>query len=338
LQVFRKAEYHSSMEMDFHRVEKPVRILTEHVHGSGCQHHHSVTDLSQINRAFFYSIGLNALFVVVEVIYGTIANSMALLADAGHNLQDVLALSLSAFSLWLAHKPKNDRWTFGYRKGTILASLANASLLMLGAGGIIWECARRIAAHAGHGSAEFNFSDTINSHLMISVSLAGVVINLSSAFLFRGKKELNARGAYLHLMMDAAISVAVAASGFLILKTGAIWVDQVMSLLIAALIIFGGWSVLRDSFWLSLNRVPSSIDVNLVRKKIYEMAEVSSVSNLCVWPISTTENAMTAHVLVTEASETTLITRQLSALLRNEFPVHHLTLQVEAQSARSLDC
>ncbi len=297
-----------------------------HEHGHG-HHHHGVESMSDITRAFFIGIILNLGFVIAEVIYGTLSNSIALLADAGHNLQDVLGLALSAFSIWLAGRPSTKRHTYGYRKSTILASLANSLFLVFACGAILWESFHR-----------FNTAHVVDGRTMGTVAIVGIVINLGSALLFLGHRhELNSRGAFIHLATDAVISLAVAISGYLIYKTGYSWIDPAVSIGVAAMILYGTWNLLKNALGLALDIVPEGISVDEVKAHLLENKSLLDVHHIHIWPLSTFENAMTAHIRVEGKNNTPDLLREISHEVQHHFRIHHITLQIETGDCES-DC
>ncbi|HEV7385682.1 MAG TPA: cation diffusion facilitator family transporter, partial [Phenylobacterium sp.] len=256
-----------------------------HGHGHGHHHHHAP---SGIGRAFAIGVGLNTLFVAVEAAAGFWAGSMALLADAGHNLSDVLALLLAWGATILAKRAPTGRRTYGLRKGTILASLANAIFLLLAIGAIVSESVQRLSApHA------------IATNIVMLTAALGVAINTATALLFmRGAKgDLNVRGAFLHMASDAAVSVAVVIGAGVIALTGLEWIDPALSLGIAVVIVIGTWGLLRDSVNLALDGVPREIDAAEVRAWLGALPGVQEIHDLHIWAMSTTEIALTAHVI-----------------------------------------
>jgi cobalt-zinc-cadmium efflux system protein len=302
----------------------------DHEHGQdhGHSHSHAVTDLSKLNRAFMLGILVNLVFVVVEVVYGSISGSIALLADAGHNFQDVLSLALSAFSLWLAQRPASKERTYGYSKSTILSSLANSILLVFACAVILWESFHRL--HAGI---------PVDGDIILKVALVGVAVNGVSAFFFFGdRNEMNSRGAFLHLMMDALVSFAVAISGYLVLKTGLVWIDPAVSILVAAVILYSTWNLLTDSLDLALDRVPQGMNVDEVKSLALALDGVLDLHHIHIWPLSTFENAMTAHVVVSADLDQAKLIRLINEEVQEHFPIHHITLQIELKNGDSSKC
>jgi cobalt-zinc-cadmium efflux system protein len=287
----------------------------------GCahDHHHHHHDPSDFGRAFLIGIGLNAAFVGIEWIFGVLANSLALLADATHNLGDVLGLAMAWGAGVLARRLPSERFTYGLRGTTILAALANAILLMLVSGGIAWEALQRLSQPPG-----------VAGRVVMAVAAAGVLVNGFSAWLFaRGRHDLNVRGAYLHMAADAALSLAVVAGGGIVLLTGWTWIDPVLSLLLVAVIVGGTWGLLRDSLRLALQAVPESIRLAEVRSFLAAQPGVDEVHDLHIWGMSTTENALTAHLIVRNGHPGDEFLHQLGESIEHRFGIHHVTIQVE---------
>ena len=269
-------------------------------------------------------MALNAGFVLVEVLVGLHANSVAVLADAGHNLSDVLALLLAWGAQVLARRPPSGRFTYGFRSSTIWAALINAAVLLLAVGGIAWEALTRLYT-----------PEPLAPGWVIGVALAGVLVNGITAMLFhRGKStDLNARAAYLHMAADAAISLGVALAGGLIIATGWLWIDPLVSLVVSAFIIGGTWGLLRESLDLSLHSVPTSIRVQAVRQWLEQLPGVGSVHDLHVWGMSTTETALTAHLVMPDGHPGDGFLGQVATELDERFGIGHATLQIERGDA-----
>ena len=288
-------------------------------HAHDHSHAHSREPV-RYDRAFALGVGLNVAFVLVEVGFGFYANSVALIADAGHNLSDVLALLLAWGASVLAHRPPSARYTYGLRGSTILAALANAVALLVAVGAIAWEAVGRIV----HPVA-------VEGGVVIAVALVGVVINSATAALFmRGRaQDLNIRGAYLHMVADAAVSLGVAVAGVAILWTGWTWLDPAVSLAIAALIVIGTWGLLRESLALSLQSVPTSIRLDTVREYLARLPGVTAVHDLHVWAMSTTETALTAHLVMPNGHPGDVFLERATHDLEHRFGIGHATLQIE---------
>jgi len=271
-------------------------------------------------RAFALAIGLNLAFVIIEFTYGFIAHSTALMADAGHNLSDVLGLVLAWGAAMLAKSVPNSRYTYGLRGSSILAALGNGLLLMVACGAIAWEAVQRIAEPAPVAGATVSI-----------VAAIGVLVNGFSAWLFLAgsKGDLNIRGAYLHMAADAALSLGVVISGLVIMFSGWTWIDPAVSLVIVVVIVLGTWSLLRESVQLSMAAVPPGVDANKVRAFIVTQPGVADVHDLHIWALSTTENALTAHVVMPGGYPGDAAIDAMVAGLCAQFSLHHCTLQVE---------
>jgi len=287
-----------------------------HAHAGG-HHHGNPTDHG---RAFVIAIVLNSLFVIIEFGYGFIANSTALMADAGHNLSDVLGLALAWGAAILARKAPNEKFTYGLRSSSILAALANAMFLLVACGAIAFEAIIR-----------FSQPPVIASMTVTVVATIGIIINGVSAWLFMNgsKDDLNIRGAYLHMAADAAISLGVALTGIVMLFTAWYWLDPVVSLLIVAVIIAGTWGLLRDSVKLALNAVPSHINVTDVDNYLRSCEGVASIHDLHIWAMSTTESALTVHLVIPAGYPGDDFIDEITHTLKDKFNIQHSTLQVE---------
>ena len=279
-----------------------------------------------MGRAFAIGVVLNTAFVAAEVTAGLWTASLSLLADAGHNLSDVLALLLAWGAIVLAKRAPAGRRTYGLRKATILASLANAILLLVAVGAIASEAVRRLADPA----------PVDNQVVMLTASL-GVLINGATAMLFmRGShSDLNVRGAFLHMAADAGISLAVVVGAFAMARTGILWIDPALSLVIAAVIVLGAWSLLRDSADLAMDAAPRGIDVEAVRLWLRGLPGVEDVHDLHVWALSTTETAMTAHILRPQNGDADSFLHTACEGLEQRFRIGHATLQVETDAAHA---
>jgi cobalt-zinc-cadmium efflux system protein len=271
--------------------------------------------------AFAVGVGLNASFVAVEAVAGVLSHSVALLSDAAHNLGDVLGLALAWGAMVLARREPSRRHTYGLRRSTILAALANAILVLVTVGGVSWEAIGRLS----HGGAP-------EGRTMLVVAGVGVAINAGSALLFaRGRAhDANARGAFLHLAADAAVSLGVVLAGAAILATGWAWIDPVVSLVVAAVILLGTWSLLRDAMNLALDAVPADIDPDAVRADLLAQPGVLDVHDLHIWAMSTTETALTAHVVMEGERFPAAFLTETARHLETKFRIHHATLQVES--------
>lgn len=287
-----------------------------HSHSHGHAHHHAP---AAFGRAFAIAIALNVGFVAVEAVYGFVANSMSLLADAGHNLSDVLGLVVAWAAAVMARRAPSPKFTYGLKKAPILAALANSLFLLVAVGAIGAEAIRRLI----HPSAA-------DGETIMIVAAAGVAVNGISAMLFvRGQHDLNIRGAFLHMAADAAVSVAVIFAGLVILLTGQQWVDPVMSLAVSVTIIWGSIGLFKESVWMSLAGVPAGIDVDQVEAALAELDGVEAVHDLHVWPLSTTETALTAHIVTLRADYPDALLASAREVLHDRFRIEHCTLQVE---------
>ncbi|WP_332654151.1 cation diffusion facilitator family transporter [Brevundimonas sp.] len=305
----------------------PDQVGHDHDHGGhdhGHGHHHGPVDTGD----WRYAVGLivNLAFVGIEFGAGVYSGSTALLADAGHNLSDVLGLAMAGGAAWLARRAAGPRKTYGYGKATVLAALANALLLIFACGAIALEAVRRLAEPA-----------PVMSGLIMGVAAVGFVINLGTALLFMRDQhsDLNARGAYLHMMADAAVSIGVVLAGAAILFTGWSIIDPLVSLAIVAVILWGTWGLLKDSVNLALDAAPRNVDVEAVRTALTTLPGVTAVHDLHVWGLSTTATALTAHLCHARGDGGALL-GEAQTLLRTRFGIGHSTLQLEAEP--SPDC
>lgn len=293
-------------------------------------HHHQHDTSARLNKAFTIGILINILYVVVELTAGFWYNSMALIADAGHNLTDVASLALAMIAFKLANRPSSNQFTYGYRKSTILVSLVNSVILFIAIGAILWESLNRI-----HQPLSLD-----GMPIAITAGI-GIVINAVSALLFLKDQahDLNVRGAYLHLMADAAVSLGVVVSGLLILFFELYWIDLVMSLIVVGVIFFSTWRLFKDSLFLALDGVPKGMALDGVASTICRVAGVEAVHHLHVWAISTTQNALTAHVVIAPQSnmaELAAIREAIkTALLKDN--IHHATLEFETDGENCSD-
>lgn len=292
-----------------------------HDHHGHSHHHHHRPDSG---AAFAIGAALNLAFVGFEAIAGLVTGSLALLADAGHNLSDVLGLLLAWGAAVLARRAPTARRTYGLRKSTILASLANAGLLLLAVGAIAWEAVRR-----------FGEPQEIATGPVMAVAAVGVVINTATALMFmRGQKhDLNARGAFLHMAADAAVSAGVVVAALAIGLTGQTWIDPLVSLVIAAVIVVGTWELLRDSLDLVLDAAPRGVDPAAVRGWLEGLPGVTEVHDLHVWALSTTETALTAHLIRPDNAGADAFLDGACAGLHERFGIGHATLQIESGGA-----
>ena len=289
-------------------------------------HHHSHShpvSAQNFNAAFAIGIALNTAYVVFEVIFGLIGHSLALIADAGHNLSDVLGLLLAWGASAMAKSAPTKRRTYGLRGSSILAALFNAIFLLISVGAIVWEALRR-----------FKAPTDVHANIVIWVSLIGIAINTATALMFRSGRErdLNIRGAFLHMAADAAISAGVVIAGFAILWTGVSWIDPVVSLLISAVIIWGTWDLLRESANLALQAVPKNIQTEKVERYLEQLPGVAEVHDLHIWAMSTTETALTVHLVKPDGAIDDGFLARVCDELQHNFQIGHVTIQLECGS------
>ncbi len=281
-------------------------------------HHHRVN--GDYHRSFAIGVGLNIAFVIIEAIYGVLADSMALIADAGHNLSDVLSLLLAWGATALARYQPTRRHTYGFRRATLIAAVVSSVMLFTALGAIMWEAVQRFTA-----------APEVDGVTVMVVAAIGFVINTLTALLFASgqRHDLNIRGAFLHMAADAAVSLGVVVAGGLILFTGWLWLDPLVSLLIALVILAGAWGLLRDSLLLSLDAVPRHIDPEAVEAYLLGLAGVESLHDLHIWAMSTHEFALTAHLSCATGIDTDALLQQAANGLQQGFGISHSTLQLE---------
>lgn len=294
--------------------------------GHGHAHHHHV-DLSRLrshSRAFRWGIALNLLVVVVQAFFGLYAKSLALLADAGHNLSDVLGLVLALGALVISQRQPTPRRTYGLRSSSILAALANAMLVLFAVGGIAWEAILR-----------FGHPEPVAGGVVMAVAGFGIVVNALTAYLFMSdrKQDVNLQGAFLHMAVDAVVSLGVVVGGLLILWTGQLWIDPVLSLIIAFFVSLSTWDLLKTSLNLALDAVPAHIDPQKVRALLASLPGVAEVHDLHIWPMSTTEVALTVHLIMPGVVPHDAFLDHVNEELREHFGIHHATVQVEQGDA-----
>jgi len=285
-------------------------------------HHHAAT----YGRAFAIGIGLNLTFVAVEFSYGRVAHSLALVADAGHNLSDVLGLFLAWGAMLLSRRSPTAKRTYGLRRSSILAALANAVILLVALGAIAWEAVRRFTEPAA-----------VAEQTVIWVAALGMVINGATAMLFHSgsQADMNVRGAFLHMLSDAAVSAGVVASALLMAKTGWQWLDPVVSLAICAVIMVGTWDLLKASLNLALDAVPEGIDLAAVEAYLGGLPNVVGVHDLHVWGMSTTEAALTTHLVMTTPNCDNGFLLRMERELHARFGIEHATIQIETGDGNS---
>lgn len=287
-------------------------------HGHGRGHSHAP---ASFGRAFAVGIVLNTTYVVAEALYGVMANSLALIADAGHNFGDVLSLAVAWFAASLGRRAPTERYTYGLRGSSILAALSNAVVLLVVTGGIAWAAILKLMHPSPAGGLT-----------MIAVASVGVLVNGVTAMMFASgrKGDINIRAAFAHMASDALIALGVVASGAVVLSTGWQWVDPAVSLAIGGLIVWGTWSLMRESLDLALHAVPASVNRADVLSYLRGLPGVSEVHDLHIWGMSTTENALTAHLVRPGGELDDSLLRRACIDLRERFAVHHATLQIEA--------
>lgn len=287
-----------------------------HAHG-GPGHAHAP---ASFGAAFAIGTALNLGFVVVEAAFGWFSNSVALLADAGHNLGDALGLLMAWGAYVLSRRRPNQTYTFGLGKSSILAALFNALLLLVAVGGIAWEALQRLF-----------HPEPVMAGMVMAVAAIGILVNAATAMLFASgrKGDLNIHAAFLHMIADAGVSAGVVAAGLLILLTGWLWIDPVVSLLVNALIVWMTWGVLRQSLTLAVAGVPASVDLPEVRAYLAGLPGVSNVHDLHVWPISTTETALSCHIVMPGGHPGDTFLMSAAGDLKTRFGIGHPTLQIE---------
>ena len=287
-----------------------------HGHDHGAGHSHAP---KSFGRAFAIGTALNVIYVVLEAGYGVATGSLALIADAGHNLSDVFGLLIAWGASWLATKPPSDERTYGFKRAPILASLANAIILLVAVGAIGWEAIQRLMN-----------PEPVASATVIGVAVVGIFVNGITAWLFASgsKDDLNIRGAFLHMAADTGVTVGVIIAALLMMWTGWLWLDPAVSLAIAVVILVSTWGLLRDSVALAMDAVPRGIDLVAIRRHIESKDGVEEVHDLHIWGMSTTETALTAHVVCNDENADRIL-MALTRELHEKFAIAHPTLQFE---------
>ncbi len=282
-------------------------------------HNHHHTD-GNYNSRFILGIILNLSFVLIEFIFGILYNSLALIADAGHNLSDVIGLAVAWGASILVTKKPTKNFTYGYKKSSIIGAQINSLILLVAIGVIIWEAINR-----------FSSPPAVEGKVMIFVAGIGVVINGITTYLFLSGKDtdLNIKGAYLHMLADTIVSVGVVISGIIIIYTNAFWIDPTISIVIAVVILWSTWSLLKDSTKLSLDAVPDSINIKNINKYFKSLDEISDYHHLHVWALSTTETALTVHLTKREEVTNDLLLQKVNHDLKEKFNIPHATIQIE---------
>jgi cobalt-zinc-cadmium efflux system protein len=291
------------------------------MHTQHHSHSHGHSPTPNYGRAFAVGILLNSIFIGIEVVYGFLSHSLALIADAGHNLGDVLGLFLAWGATALGRRAATERHSYGLQRSTVLAALANAVLLLVAVGAIILEAVQRLEAPS-----------PVTADTVIWVALAGIVINAGTAMMFMSgrKGDLNIRGAFLHMAADALISAGVVAGAVIILFTGWQWVDPALSLILALTIIYSSWRLLWDSLNLALDAVPERIDAAAVRAYLLGLPSVTDVHHLHIWGLSTTEAALTVHLVLADDGRNNTLLHQINHDLHDRFGIGHATIQFES--------
>ena len=304
--------------------------MSDHAHDHATHAHHDhghdhaaalpVDAAASTLRLFAIGIAINLAFVVIEAGFGWWADSLALLADAGHNFGDVIGLALAWGAAILGRRRASDRFTYGLGGTTILAALANAMLLLIAVGGIVYAAVQRLMTPM-----------PIDDRIVLWVAAIGIVVNASTALLFlsRRKEDLNVRGAYLHMVADAAVSGAVVAAALVIRYTGLTWIDPAIGLIVAAVILVGTWGLMRDSMRLALGAVPEDIDADAVRGYLEKLPGVDAVHDLHIWAMSTSENALTAHLVMPSGHPGDAFLCEIAETIERRFRIGHVTTQIE---------
>ena len=296
--------------------------MTHYHHHNHYEHSHTNAhhDIHNHGHTFLIAIALNTIFVAIELTYGFIANSTALIADAGHNLSDVLSLLLAWGAAFLGRKVPNERYTYGLRSTSILAALANAMLILVACGAIAWEAIHRFAQ-----------PPLIAGLTVTLVAGIGIVINGLSAWLFaKGSKgDLNIRSAYLHMLVDAIVSIGVVVAGLAMMFSDWYWLDPVISLVIVSIIVIGTWDLLRDSVQLALSAVPSHINMTAIEIYLRQCPGVEDIHDLHIWGMSTTESALTVHLVMPKGYPGDAFMDDIMLKLKKIYSIQHCTLQVE---------
>lgn len=290
-------------------------------YGAQMSHNHDHThNVTNYSKAFAFGIVLNLIYIFVEFIYGLIINSLALIADAGHNLSDVLGLILAWIASYLVSKSPTYKYTYGLKKSSILAAFLNALILLVAIGAIIWEAIGR-----------FGNPQKIEGETVIIVAGVGVIINTITALLFfSGRKhDLNIKGAFLHMAADAGISLGVVIVGIVLLFTDYYWLDPVVSIIIGIIIFWGTWDLLKDSVSLALDAIPKNVDRVAIEKYISSLPEVEEFHDLHIWAMSTTENSLTVHLSVKDVNANDDLIKKISNKLEKDFNISHVTIQIE---------
>lgn len=285
-------------------------------------HHNHLHGHKPGNYGFAFGVGiiLNLVFVGTEVVYGILGNSLALVSDAGHNLSDVLGLAITWVAVWLGKKSPTKEKTYGYKRSSILSALFNAVFLLIALGAIVWEAIQRLIS-----------PEPVEGKTVIIVAIAGIIINAVTALLFMSgrKKDLNIGGAFLHMASDALQAFGVVVAGFVILWTGWRWLDSVVSLILAVVILLGTWRLLKSSVNLSLDAVPEGVDITKIESYLKSLPSIEEIHDLHVWGMSTTETALTVHLIRRDCEDNDEMLRKITKELHDQFDIEHPTIQIE---------
>lgn len=300
---------------------------SEHGHHAEHHHHHHSHAIEKLSTIYIIAVGLNLAFVIVEAVAGFVGNSLGLLSDAGHNLSDVFSLLLAMVALKLASSHATKRFTYGYRKASVLISLLNAIILLVAVGAIIVESVRKF----------FNPTE-VDGTLIIWTAAVGIVINGLTAWALshQQKHDINTRGAFLHMLADTLVSIGVVVSGVVIKYTGWWVVDPIIGLIIAVVILVSTWELLSESLRMSTDAVPEGYDADDIRNRISAVSGVLNVHHLHVWAISTTETALTCHIVIPDAAMLEEVTDRVKDML-DGIGIHHSTLELETRSSHCHD-
>lgn len=288
----------------------------------GHSHSHTHSHPHDINKIFLLGISFNIFFIIVEIFYGMRANSVALIADATHNAGDVLGLLVAWFGYWIAHKKAPEKFTYGFKNATVIAAFVNSIVLFMAIGGIAWEAIERLGQH-----------ESVTSSTVIFVAGIGIVLNGLTAYLFSRDRhhDINIKGAFLHMMFDAAISAGVLLAGILIFFKSWLWIDPVVSLIIVLVILVSSWKLLKESLGLMLLAAPASINLPKLKCLLEEHPGLIAYHDLHIWPLSTTEVSLSAHLIVTQDSFSNDFYKAIEEKIKAGFPISHVTFQLELQ-------
>jgi cobalt-zinc-cadmium efflux system protein len=322
-----KVRHHHHSQDEKHKHHHPHDQDHEHGHGHDHDEHHQHSKANSFSNAFKIGIILNLIFTLIEFTYGILSHSLALIADAGHNLSDVLGLAIAFVATILIKRKANQKFTFGLRGSTILSALFNSIFLFLAVGAIFWEAIHR-----------FNSVETIQTNTMMIVAAVGIIINFTTAMLFHthSHDDLNAKGAFLHLLGDAVISLGVVIAGLAIKFTGFTIIDPIISIIISLVIVYNTWSLFKEALFLTLNAVPEKINMDELVSYLTHIEGVESVHDLHVWAISTNENALTAHLILPNGISDHSFLRKIEQDLKVKFKIQHTTIQTETKICHDL--